>query len=387
MSRERSKSERLEKRARVLIVSRYIPPMLTGSAAVVGRLRSTLSAAGADLFSAEDCFDSDSKSLDNQEVFPLRKILRFPVILVGVFRRLYQQQTERVMGVFPDGYHFLASAIGSCVLGIPYFPYLHNSFAENRTGWRGFFAKGIVSLVFSISKKVFLMSDGLLRFYETHYPNHQFVALLHQYEPIDENLEAVTKKKGTVAMIGAVNESNVESSLRVLDAFNSLNDVELFLYTSTPDHELKSFGILNFKNVQVVRKSSYPKFMHAIAGSEIVILTHGFTGGMSEIEYETIFPTRTLDLLASGRPVIAHVPKKSFIYEFLTRSKCALIVEKPKVSAIMSAYRLLLEDQLLQQSITTAARQALKEFEPQRIRSTCLSEMNLKGDSAEVLVV
>lgn len=139
--------------------------------------------------------------------------------------------------------------------------------------------------------------------------------------------------------------------------------------------------------MQVVRESSYPKFIQAIAGSEIVILTHGFTGGMSEIEYETIFPTRTLDLLASGRPLLAHVPQNSFICEFLRQSNCAVIVETPEVSAITKAYQSLIDDESLKQTILKASKRALKEFDPSLIRSTCLTEMDLERIPKEVLVV
>ena len=56
------------------------------------------------------------------------------------------------------------------------------------------------------------------------------------------------------------------------------------------------------------------------------ILTHGFTGGYSLEEYQTIFPTRTIPLMISGRPILAHSPENSFLSEFLEKNKVALLL-------------------------------------------------------------
>ena len=374
------------RRARMVIVSRFVPPMLTGSAAVVGRLAETLSDFGISLFSRATRGVSEQESLEHSKVSPVLSMLRFPRLLAATINHLYQQKAERVMGVFPDGYHFFVSALASSIMGISYFPYLHNSFSENRTGWRGMLANAIVKLVFSVSRSVFLMSDGLLRYYETHYANDQFAALPHQYQPIVLSADTSFVKKGTIALIGAVNESNVESSLRVLRAFSALKNVEIRVFTSTPDEELRAYGITSHEQVKVVRERSYDKFMQAIARCELGVLTHGFSGGMSEIEYATIFPTRTLDLLASGRPILAHVPKNSFIHEFLTQYQCALVVEEPDVSAIVLAYQSLLKDEALQQRMLDAGELALKQFNPERIRSICLAQMDVENASETLAV-
>ena len=50
-------------------------------------------------------------------------------------------------------------------------------------------------------------------------------------------------------------------------------------------------------------------------------------------EFRTIFPTKTIEYLISGRPILAHSPADAFLTKFLVENDCALVVDRPDVDA------------------------------------------------------
>ena len=49
---------------------------------------------------------------------------------------------------------------------------------------------------------------------------------------------------------------------------------------------------------------------------DVVVLTHGFNGAYGDVEYRTIFPTRAIPMLLSGRPMLVHSPPGAYLTEF-----------------------------------------------------------------------
>ena len=96
---------------------------------------------------------------------------------------------------------------------------------------------------------------------------------------------------------------------------------ELHIYSGNPDY-VESLGI---KGANVFSHAFLPvdEFTARLQNYDIMLLPHGIDGLRSEFEFKTIFPTRTIPLLSSGKPILAHSPKNSFLTEFLVEHKCA----------------------------------------------------------------
>ena len=50
--------------------------------------------------------------------------------------------------------------------------------------------------------------------------------------------------------------------------------------------------------------------------ADVLFLPHGLTGSWAAEEYRTIFPTKTIEYLISGRPILAHTPPDRFLTRF-----------------------------------------------------------------------
>ena len=102
--------------------------------------------------------------------------------------------------------------------------------------------------------------------------------------------------------------------------------------------------------------SVLPDEIHGVLQQyDVGVLTHGFTGGYGEIEYQTIFPTRTIPLLLSGKPIFAHSPKGSFLNSFLEEHKCATLVDDADISKIMEGLDQIADNEIYQTELVENA--------------------------------
>ena len=95
---------------------------------------------------------------------------------------------------------------------------------------------------------------------------------------------------------------------------------------------------------------------------DICVLTHGFTGGYGEVEYKTIFPTRTIPILLSGKPIIAHSPQGSFLNNFITENKCADLIDIPDKSLILDRLDTITSDLSYQKELVGASKKTAEKF-------------------------
>jgi glycosyltransferase involved in cell wall biosynthesis len=105
----------------------------------------------------------------------------------------------------------------------------------------------------------------------------------------------------------------------------------------------------------------------ALALCDVMLLPHGFTGPYHPVEYETIFPTKTIEYLISGRPILAHTPPGAFLTRFLRDHDCALVVDTPDHAAVLAAVQRLLTDAPLRARLVRNALKAAEQFQVKRV--------------------
>jgi len=91
------------------------------------------------------------------------------------------------------------------------------------------------------------------------------------------------------------------------------------------------------------------------------------TSKFAQEEIKTIFPTKTIEYLISGRPILAHLPADCFLAEFLRSHDCALIVDEPSLEALKRALAILRQDEALRSKLVCNAMQAAKQFEAHEV--------------------
>lgn len=370
-------------RNRILLLSWCLPGMPTGSAVVVEELarrfdRCEMVVAGEDAgFPVPADWSSDLPEIihvsktrlrGNSCAGPIRRLIGMPAFVVRLLRLVDREKIRHLVVVFPSGYYLFAAWIVKNLRTVSLYPYLHNTFAENRKGWRLLLGNWLTKRLFKASSQVFVMSRGLVEFYEASYPGLRVSALPHAFSGEFPYMDQVRESESILRLgiHGSVNEGNADAVKRLLDAFSGDSDLEIVMYSPTSADELDRLGVSR-SGMAHMSPADRMDVLRGLSTCDVVLLPHGLSGGFSDVEYATIFPTRTIDLLRCGRPILAHCPESSFLARFLTEHACAEVVTQADVEALRSALGRLLSDKAMVATLVANAQQTAHEFRGDRV--------------------
>lgn len=344
---------------RILLLSRSVPPETTGSAVVVLNLAKQFSRA--EMVVAGE-HPHGRPAIVWKEEWPeivylikgwsqtsrgtrWRRRTKFPWLIFRCLRLVRKYKCKAIVAVFPNEDFLLAGYVVSVLTRAKFYPYFHNTYLEQcQLGSLHYrFARWFQSRVFTRAKHIFVMSEGMVQLYRERYPDLKCSALVHSFnEDIPEfNRPPQPGTSMRFAMCGNINESCAEATVRVCAAIRQL-DSPLTILSGTARTYLRRLGILQGKvRYETV---SWGLMVQRLEEADIVVLAHGFKGGLSKEEYSTIFPTRTIEYLICGRPILAHAPADCHLTRFLREQGCALVVDEPSVEAILAAIQRLYED-------------------------------------------
>jgi glycosyltransferase involved in cell wall biosynthesis len=221
------------------------------------------------------------------------------------------------------------------------------------------------------------MSEGMTDLYRERYPLLSCSALVHSFnedlpEPCPPPPPAAPLR---FVLSGNINASCADASTRLAAAVSSVNGT-LTILSGSPKAHLQRLGMMRAG----VRHETVSRdlLLHRLREADIVLLAHGFTGGLSEEEYQTIFPTKTIEYLICGRPILAHAPAECYLTRFLREHECALIIDKADQDAIVAAIRYLSENAELRASLVRNAVRAARQFHAPRVAASLRSVLEAR---------
>ena len=280
-----------------------------------------------------------------------------------------QTDAKLIIGVYP-GYHFLKIARETAkVTGVPWIAYLHDTVAEalSKTRRAGKAAE-LQAQVFAEANEVVVMSQGMTDFYKRNY-NLNYRPLEHTYpEPIPERITNWPAMRHAF-WGGAIYNINDRAVARVSEALRLIDCPFLLTTTATPK-ALEQQGIAGGH----IRTNFYPSraaYLNALQRQGILILALNWPDETNQHEEElgTIFPTKTPEYLAAGRPIIVHCPEHYFLARYFRQTGAGLVVSERSVEALAKAIRHLLADSAEARQMRQAALAAAHQFSAQRIAS------------------
>lgn len=288
---------------------------------------------------------------------------QMPLLFLRALWTMITGRCQAIVVVFPDEIFLLVGYLVALVTRKPLYPYLHNTYLENRPN--SGFARWLQPRVFARSRHVFVMSEGMQRLYNENYPGLECSPLLHSFnDPLPEPGEVTlppAHKPLRLVLFGNISASNAEATVRLIELIKTMPDVHLTLFSGTSRAYLKQLG---FTGDQITIKTvSHDVLMAGIREGDVIVLPHGFYGSIAEEEIATIFPTRTIEALISERPILAHTPDDCFLTDFLRRHDCSLIVEKPDAEALRQAIEQLRVDEELRLRLVRHALVTARQFQ------------------------
>lgn len=375
---------------KVILVSRSAPPEPSGSGIIVGNLAQQF---GPDemVLAGEQPIDRPPAEWDDrwaELVYIGRPLargtrgrvthrrLQIPLLTTRIIQLIRKHRASTVVGVFPSEEYLAASYLAARMTGTPLVGYFHNTYVESRSGGaRLAWAKRIQSAVFNYATHIFVMSDGMLQLYQRNYPGLSCSALTHSFNgeippfhpapPIGDTLK--------IALLGNIGEHCLDATVRVCNAVKQRPNTEFRLISGTARHIIAGYNLLT--DPAQHRTVPYEEVRGELQWADVVALPHGFTGGYTAEEYDTIFPTRTLDYLLCGRPILAHSPAGCFLNQFLQAHQCAHLVDQRDTEAVRKALDRLSADAELRETLVKNALATAERFHASNVAAVLRSRL------------
>lgn len=376
----RSDRPALVTEGRALIVTSCYPPRPGGSSTVMYNLLSRFSPDSYLVATAEN-------NRPNAHAFALEdnvlRVLRQPRVRGPLRRRAIARQRARlvptlrsvigrhdisvVVGVYPDLDFLEAGLDAASAAGVPFVAYLHDAPIEvEATGANAGRAIDLQARVLASSAHVFVMSEGMRGLFRDTY-GAETAALEHTFPELHDPpvVDPTTVEvRGQAFWGGQVHGTNTQGYLRFVDACASLGVPLVTTATAcSPDPDR------SYDHVESVSHPTRDAYRSALAaqGALVVAIDWPDESPMEAGEVLTVFPTKVIEYLAAGRPIVAHCPPDSFLCRFLSEAGVGTVVTERSVDRLADALREAVAVRELSEAQQAAARAALDRFDPDRV--------------------
>lgn len=270
----------------------------------------------------------------------LLRLAQVPMMASSLRRLIEENRPETVVAVYPNIY--LLDAVLRAVEGTggPLVGYLYDTIAEQLQGSpleRR--ARALQQRLFKTSKGLAVISDGMNEFYKHEY-GLETKTIEHIYpEPIPETLPR-TPFERSAFFGGLVYDINVNSLSRIARSLESLS-CPFFLATKSRKRFMSSLDGLSVKTGYFASRASYLENLQK-QGLLVLALDWPDESPVHKAELSTIFPTKTPEYLASGRPIMVHCPENYFLARFFREHGCGVVVSERSIESLSDACESLL---------------------------------------------
>jgi len=287
-----------------------------------------------------------------------------PTLVNRIIALVKDENCKSIMCFYPDEIYLIASSIAAEKLGIPLYPYFHNLYYENKHGLSAIIARFVQKRIFKQAPWVYLISKGLLYEMSPKYPNIDFRTLTHaalisetEFNKNSTLLNNVIK----LTFLGHINNSNFDALSFLLNIFDEREDIIVQLITSTSKHILEKNKLIK-SNTIIQSNISDATLKRLLNKSDLLLLPHGFNGPLSNAEYRSAFPTKTIQYLLSGTPILALLPYDSYLNEFLSSNQCAFCVNNKNKQEIFSVLEKIKKNPNSTLKISNNAEKIVRDF-------------------------
>lgn len=261
-------------------------------------------------------------------------------------------------------------------LRIPWVAYIGDSIIEalQHTKYAGW-AKTLQSQVFSEASSIFVAGNFAKHFTD------KYGAVCKPFpvgypEPIPTELPEDRDLLRQAFMGGGIYAVNARSTKRVLIALEEAK-CPCVLATTSSDEILNRYGIPGklFRKEFIGDRAAYLETLKR-QGVLVVLMDWPDESEFREEQLENTFPTRAVEYLASGRPILVHCPEHYFLARFFREHKCGLVVSERDQKALVDAVNRLLQgdDEVIE--MRKAALAAAQLFSLDRLAPLFSSEVN-----------
>jgi len=300
----------------------------------------------------------------------LNTCIRFLQIPIACLIALYWVARVRprvIFAVYPEIEFLCIAAVVTRISRLPLKLYLLDLIPSvEEKSVRGFFFRRFKQQAFHCASGIATISAGLSEFYSRELQRPCSV-ITHILPPLFMCSEE--RNEGNLFLGGGIYAINLQASMRIARTAVSLK--KKMIYTSkTFRTQLGANGIAS----PFLCEMAYEKdadYHCALRRSDVLVLVLDWIeeSGTNPSALETIFPTRTMEYLQSGVPILVHCPSDYFLARFFTEHACGVVVSVRSEVEIARAIEALATGQHLRKRIIDRAHETAALFSPKNVAS------------------
>jgi glycosyltransferase involved in cell wall biosynthesis len=343
---------------KIALVSHVLPPSWSGQSVMIGRILRGVSPEEYCLISTENYQNELSQ---NTERLPGRYYVLPPepkivgseshwiLALLRAFLRgrniariLGKEKSTAVIAASGNLIDIPAGWWASVLAGVEFIPYLFDDYLyqwpEERT--RAITRK-MERLVYRRVRKVIVPNEFMrdeiqqrhrVKAFVVRNPVASLPAEVESVVPTEYDLQDEIR----IVYTGAIYHVNFDAFRNLIAAVEQIStNVKIHLFTAQPVEWLESNGI---RSPQIVLHSHtvHADVMRAQNRAHILFLPFAFHSTIPEV-IKTSAPGKTGEYLASGVPILAHVPADSFVSWYLKTHECGFVVDENDIESLKQA--------------------------------------------------
>jgi glycosyltransferase involved in cell wall biosynthesis len=379
------------------LISHILPPSPSGQAVMLYRILSRISEKNYYLIHTRSRLISDHNDADDQNRLPgtyyslpaepafktsyplglswILKVINFFIRffvrtrnLLGIVRG--ESDTQAIVACTGDIVDIPAGYLVGRICKIPFYAYIFDDYVYQYTSSERWLARLIAPLIFKHAAGIIGPNEFICWEYEKRY-EVKIALVRNPFNQIEVKQKSPprylnTEKRIRVLYTGDIYMTNHGCFRNLIDAMESLPEypLELHIFTSRSPEQLQSEGIESERTF-IHPHLPYDEIQEQQRISDILFLPLAFEHTIPEI-IRTSAPGKLGEYLASGRPVLAHVPANSFVAFYLEQHQCGLVASRNDADCLKDHILTLIKDEeLCHTMVERALRQAKLDFDPQ----------------------
>ena len=355
----------------ILVVARSFPPSVQSAGSVVlYRLFHNIDPEDYIVVSG------DERPIDKTRILPISTIkvdifprkyrfsrfsfLFIPMVFFTTLVFALKNRPKHVFATYPFNFFIIAAYFVAKVMQLPFSIYFHDVWEEAETNLiQGKLAKFFEPLLVHQANNIFVISEALQEHFFQKYKIE--TTLLRHPMPIAEfSSKSLIKEKPKTAYhvvyTGNIYWLNKDVIKNLINAVQLITDISIQIdfYTSQSQEEV--MGILELQSLQKISIQWVAFEEIPLVQSQADILFVGVTfEKSSKVAADTTFPTKFVEYLFSGKPILVNAPPSSFLARFVKEHECALFVDDLDPKNLQEAIQRLCVDANLVKKIVAAS--------------------------------
>jgi glycosyltransferase involved in cell wall biosynthesis len=278
----------------------------------------------------------------------------------NIVRIVKRERCQAVMACSGDLLNLPASYLASRWMHVPFYAYIFDDYLYQWTKrLHRNFARCAEHIALRKATAVVVPNEFLRDEYHRRYQIEPTV--VHnpcEYLEIDKKSHIPwpsTKDEINIVYTGAIYHAHFDAFRNLIAAIDLLGrtNIQLHLYTAQPRVELEKEDICG--PIIYHNHIAPPDLLVVQKKADILFLALAFNSAIPEV-IKTSAPGKMGEYLASGRPVLVHAPRDSFVSWYFKKYKCGVVVDQNKPETLSQAILHIIDNVKLRMELGKNAR-------------------------------